>query len=101
MARRNCTSRSREDYFCHLCRVFEDLPSDPTVADLTPESLRDCLDKWAGTSPSTRYKVDSIFRAFAKWLYLMELVDRNLMDRIPRPAPAVSGRGSVASGLGR
>jgi len=85
MARRNCSERSRDDYFRHLCRLFEELPPDPTVADLTPDILRDCLDKWASTGASTRYKVDSIFRAFSKWLYEMEFVERNPMDRIPRP----------------
>jgi len=54
MARRNYSERSRDDYFRNLCRLFEELPTDPTVADLTPDVLRDCLDKWADTGASTR-----------------------------------------------
>jgi integrase/recombinase XerD len=55
------------------------------VSHVTPDAVRTCLDSWANTSASTRYKVDSMFRAFARWLYVNEMVDRNPMDRIPRP----------------
>jgi len=29
MARRNYSERSRDDYFRNLCRLFEELPTDP------------------------------------------------------------------------
>lgn len=85
MARRNCAKRSRDDYFRTLCRLFLFVPRDPVVADLTPDAMRGCLDTWASRKPNTRYKVDAIFRKFCGWLVEQELVDRNPMDRIPRP----------------
>src|SRR5437016_1023917 len=85
MARRNCSARSRDDYFQTLCRVFAHLPADAMTSDLTPDVLRDCLDEWSDCQPNTRYKVDAMFRAFCKWLYLNEYVDRNPLDRLPRP----------------
>ena len=86
MARRNCARRSRDDYFWHLRRLFEHLPKeDPRTDDLTQDVIRDCLDEWANATPSTRYKVDAIFRSFCKWLYFNDLVERNPMDKLPRP----------------
>jgi site-specific recombinase XerD len=85
MARRNNTSRSRDAYYRHLSRLLDQLPSDATPAQVTPDAIRACLDGWADASASTRYKVDSMFRAFSRWLYVNELLDRNPMDRIPRP----------------
>jgi integrase len=85
MARRNFTPRSRDAYYRHLSRLFDHLPADATVAHVTPDAIRTCLDGWADASASTRYKVDSMFRAFSRWLYVNELADRNPMDRIPRP----------------
>lgn len=86
MARRNCSRRSRDDYFWHLRRLFDHLPpEDPETGDLTQVVIRDCLDEWADATPSTRYKVDAIFRSFCKWLYFNDLVERNPMDKLPRP----------------
>jgi integrase len=85
MARRDNTARSRDAYFRHLAQLLDQLPADATVAHVTPDAIRTCLDGWANTSASTRYKVDSMFRAFSRWLYVNELLDRNPMDRIPRP----------------
>jgi integrase len=86
MARRNCAERSRDDYFLCLCRLFLFVPRDPTVSDVTPEAVRECLDTWAARKPNTRYRADAIFRSFSRWLYEQELLDRNPMERIPRPA---------------
>ena len=48
LARRNCSPRSRRDYFWHLRRLFEHLPpEDPRTDDLTQDVIRDCLDAWA------------------------------------------------------
>ncbi len=85
MARRNCSPRSRDSYSRTLSCLFAQLPVDPTVTDVTEDVIRRCLDGWSGGKAGTRYKVDAIFRAFSKWLYQCELVDRNPMDRIPRP----------------
>ena len=86
LARRNCSPRSRRDYFWHLRRLFEYLPpEDPRTTDLTQDVIRDCLDRWADATPSTRYRVDAIFRSFSKWLYFNDLVERNPMDKLPRP----------------
>ena len=85
MGRRNCSARSQDDYFRTICRVFIGLPRDPAVGDLTPDALRRCLDTWSGCKPNTRYRNDAIFRAFCRWLYEQELVERNPIDRIPRP----------------
>jgi integrase/recombinase XerD len=85
MARRNFTPRSRDAYYRHLSRLLDGLSADATVAHVTPDAIRTCLDGWADASASTRYKVDSMFRAFSRWLYVNELADRNPMDRIPRP----------------
>jgi site-specific recombinase XerD len=85
MARRNCSPRSRSDYFSTLCRLFAYVPADAMTADVTKDALLDCLGDWAGAGPNTRYKADAIFRAFCKWLYENELVDRNPLDRVARP----------------
>lgn len=85
MARRNCQARSRDDYYRTLCRLFLSVPRDPTVADVTPEALRGRLDTWASLKPNTRYKVDAIFRKFCSWLVEQELLERDPMQRIPRP----------------
>jgi integrase/recombinase XerD len=85
MARRNCSRRSRDDYYRTLCRLFLFVPRDPVVVDVTPDALRECLDTWAKRKPNTRYKVDAIFRKFCGWLVEQELLDRDPMQRIPRP----------------
>ena len=85
MARENRSPRSRDDYFRHLVHLFEHLPRDPVTEYVDRDSIRATVDGWANTGPATRYKVDSIFRAFCKWLYLNDHVDRNPMDKIPRP----------------
>jgi integrase len=85
MARRNCSTRSRDDYFRTLCRLFVFVPRDPVVIDVTPDALRECLDTWATRKPNTRYKIDAIFRKFCAWLVAQELLDRDPMLRIPRP----------------
>lgn len=85
MARRNCSRRSRNDYFSHLRRLFEHVPGDPQTSDVTPDAICDCLDEWANASATTRYKVDAMFRSFCKWLYFNDLVERNPMDKLPRP----------------
>jgi integrase len=87
MARRDRSLRSRRDYFLHLRRLFDvdGLPVDPQASDVTLDVIRDCLDLWADATPSTRYKVDAMFRSFCRWLYVNDLVDRNPMDKLPRP----------------
>src|SRR5262245_14816240 len=85
MARENRSPRSRDDYFRHLVRLFGHLPRDPVTNHVGRDSIRATLDEWASAGPATRYKVDSIFRAFCKWLYLNDHIDRNPMDKIPRP----------------
>jgi integrase len=85
MARRNCSRRSRNDYFWHLRRLFEHVPDDPQTSDVTPDAICECLDEWANASATTRYKVDAMFRSFSKWLYFNDLAERNPMDKLPRP----------------
>ncbi len=109
MARRNCSSRSRDDYFGMLCRLFMHLPADALTSDLTLDVLRDCLDEWSARQPNTRYKVDAIFRAFLQ-VALSERAHRPeptrpaasaTEDSSGRPAPAMGDRRSSAETVRR
>ncbi len=84
LARRGCTKRSRDDYFRKLAPLCDLLP-DATVTDVTEDDCRAYLDRWRDRHPNTMRHSISVLKSFFGWLYEIDEIPRNPMDRIKPP----------------
>jgi integrase/recombinase XerD len=84
LARRGCTKRSRADYRRKLTPLCDLLP-DASVLDVTEDDCRAHLDRWRDRHPNTMRHSVSVLKSLFGWLYEIDAIPRNPMDRIKPP----------------
>ena len=84
LALRRRSARTRDDYRRKL-DVLIDAHPRADVGEITPDDCRRALARWEGRASGTIAHSVTVYNRFFSWLYDEGRIERNPMERIPRP----------------